>query len=205
MTKTTDPAARLAQLRDESSRLQELDARAQATLERLAVSLPAAAADVDLARVATEPGALDEAQDRHRKLELEQANAESVIRGCATRRQLLTWELQAAEAQLARAEARTVCPAADLGTVTEEALVEAFGYLAELVSGGIRATIAVSPRDDARGLTEAASLDQLVRWLRVQCARAGLDLDSDKHLQAGAGVGPAVTLENFTACLEALR
>lgn len=203
MTRTADHATRLSVLRDEAGRLADLEGRSQAALDSLVTAIPAAQEQVDLARVSTEVGVLAAAQDQHRKLELERSNAESVIRGVATRRPLLEQDLRQAEAAIARAKAKELCPVVAAGELTREALVDGFSELAELVANGITPAIQAGTRDDNRGLTEAADLPQLARWIWVLAAQAGVDLDQARH-RAGSGIDPATTVANLRAVIETL-
>jgi hypothetical protein len=204
MTKTDTPEARVAALRDEAGRLQDLEQRAQAALDRLATAIPQAQDQVDIAQTSTTAGVLAEAQDRLRKLELERANNESLTRGCASRRQLLGQELTAAEASVARARAKALLPAPGVGRMTTEAFEDAFESLEAMVAQGITPAIQASPREDGHGLAIAADLPSLARWLFVRASRAGIDLTQAKD-RGHDGVGPEQCLANVTSVMELLK
>jgi len=197
-----EAAIHLAALTAEREALNEREVRANASLDALARDLPTAqaAADLALAQADGHSGAADVV----RKLELERANAESVLRGVAIRRPQLAWELHVAEANLGRARAQAALPDHDAAAITDEAADEFFGHLGEFVQA-IKAAIATLPADDKRGATEAFDEAQLARWLQVKIQEAGLNLDLAKHIQRGVGIGPTDTRANLAALVETLR
>jgi hypothetical protein len=204
MSRTPDPVVQAAALREEGYRLTELEGRTNARLEALALALPPARNTLDVARVAGSTAALAEAEDAVRKLELEHANCSSVLRGIAIRRPLLAQELDALDAKMAVARAQSLAPALQAGELVRDALADAFGDLAELVVEGIQPAIAAAPRDEHRGLVEAASLASLARWIWTEAARAGVDLEQARHV-AAPGTDPAATVANLRAVLDRPR
>ena len=86
--------------------------------------------------------------------------------------------------------------------MAQEALTEGFGFLAEVIANGIRPAIALAPRDDHRGLTDAFDEAQLARWVLVQCSQAGLDLDKARFIPYGGGQPPAEILSAVRTIME---
>jgi hypothetical protein len=198
-----DHEAKAAAIRAEMARLREREASAQAARDRLAAAITAAQDAVDLAQVSTVAGELAAAGDALRKLRLEDENEASAARGCAVKLGLLRWELEAAERSAARARVRAILPAPGVGRMTQESAEDFFESLAAFVLP-IKAAIEAAPGGDQRGLTEAAALDHLARYIDVQLRQAGVSIADAGHLQAGVGVGPEVTLSNILAVQETL-
>lgn len=196
-----DPAERVANLKAAFHGLDRREAEANRDLDSIARKLRDAQATADLAQADGDPGLAD---DILRKLQLERTNAESVLRGVALRRQQLTRELAEAETALARSQARAALPPMATAEMAQESLQEGFDHLGELIVNGVRQALAALPRDDHRGVSDAFDPAQLARWVVCQCSQAGLDLDLARHVQQGAGRGPAETLANVLAVVETL-